>query len=410
MTSRLKYMIQSQRVPNCRFCLGLAMHIFENMECGDISATTARAWYQLYRSAMRDVAILEITGIVDDPKCKATNTRLGGFAGSTNQMKDVVPSIADSIGRMFSDMVKRGWHEEAVEFLLQFVLQNLIDDDYHEPHPGAVFHELWLPLFRYILNHHRDGDSPEWKRIDPIFRNSLLSVVVVYAAGIIGREPKKSVRRRAALLDTCRCSSCRIVNSFLLNDRKERQIFKIVESQRGRRSRVHPHLVYNDFHIARSAVRHITRQLGHADRDCVFHVHETTAVGPALVLRKRDNQREWEKWKKRREEGRNRLDQIFMTRYFQDVVGCKLQYEEWKELKFLDRGATKIRIPFVVEHPQREDEGTLRSALAKLAIQISHSSRIQASLVDHRETNCEPGVVTMWWTDMRRKHLGLPAL
>lgn len=389
--------MMNHRHKNSRFCLGLVLQIFESLECGDIPAETARLWYQPYRLTLYDVFILEITGVVNDPKCNATTKRIGGSIDRTMERKDVTPFEADDISRAFSEMVNRGWHAEAVEFLMKFILENLDYNEYHQLSPGYLSHKLWLPFFGYVLDLYRDGDNLEWQRIDPIFGDSLLGVVVIYAAGIIGREPKKSVLRRAALRETCNCYSCRIINNFLLDGQKTRQIFKIVEPQRGRRSRGD-----EAFRVSRSALRHITRQLGHADRDCAVHVYEKTAAGPALVLQKRDNQWEWDKWKKRRAEGRAELMQVVRTKYFQDIVGCEVQYEEWKELKFLERGASKVEIPFVVEHPQRDFKRTLRDAMNIAGRLLQVLTRCQACITG-REAKDEPEGATMWWIDRRPK-------
>jgi hypothetical protein len=59
-----------------------------------------------------------------------------------------------------------------------------------------------------------------------------------------------------------------------------RQAFKLAESQRVWGSLGEEGV--SAFH-AQPYIRHITRQPGHADRDCVVHVHETTAAGPILV-------------------------------------------------------------------------------------------------------------------------------
>ncbi|ROW07768.1 hypothetical protein VMCG_03384 [Cytospora schulzeri] len=381
-----------QREGNSRLCLGLVLQIFENMECGDISAETAKSWYSSYSFTMEDIHILEITGAVNDPRC---NVKTGRFidCDGTMKRKDVRPFETDDISRMFSEMVNRGWHEEADEFLTMFVLRTLEYNQCHDLSPGYLFHKLWLPFFSRALNLYRDGDRPEWQRMDPIFGNGLLGVVAIYMVGVIGREPEKNTLRRAALRGTCHCSSCKVINGFLLNRRRTRQIFKVVESQGGRRSPSGP-----DFHVSRSALQHITRQLGHADRDCAFHVHETTAAGPVLVLQKRDNQWEWEKWNKRREEGSNELMQVMGTKYFQDIVGCQEQYEEWKELKFLKRGASKLKIPFVLAHPEWDINTQLREVVEMAAKMLSLVTRAKACLFN-KQIGDEPEVFTMWWKD-----------
>ncbi|KUI57091.1 hypothetical protein VP1G_04451 [Cytospora mali] len=325
---------------NSRFCLALVLQIFEVLGAGDISAETARSWYEgFHLSAMEELRILEITGTITYPTCKATPTE-PRLVTSNMEIENVVPINVDEICRVFSGMVTRGWHEEAVRFLMKFVLRNLGSDNKHHLRPGYLFHTLWLPFFSHILDIYRDGESLEWRRIDPIFRNTLLSVVAIYAAGIIGPEPKKNVLRRARLLKTCHCSSCKVINNFLTNEQETRQIFQIVMSQGGRRSPVK-----SGFCVSRSALRHITHQLGHADRDCAFHVRDTKAAGPVLVLQKRDNPKVWERWKQKRDEGGKELLQVVMTEYFQEIVGSEAQYEIWRELKFLGRGAPHLESP-----------------------------------------------------------------
>ncbi|KUI70293.1 hypothetical protein VM1G_05816 [Cytospora mali] len=342
---------------NSRFCLALVLQIFEVLEAGDISAETARSWYEGFHfSPMEELRILEIMGGIEYPTYEATPTE-PRLVTSNMKIENMVPINADEICRVFSEMVIRGWHEEAVRFLMRFVLRNLGSDAKHHLRPGYLFHTLWLPFFSHTLNLHRDGDSLEWQRIDPIFRNALLSVVAIYAAGIIGPEPKKNVLQRARL--TCHCFSCKVINKFLANEQETRQIFQIVMSP-----------VTCGLCVSRWALRHITCQLGHADRDCAFHVRDTKAAGPVLVLQKRDNLKVWERWNQRRDEGGKELLQVVMTEYFQEIVGGEAQYEIWRELKFLGRGAPHLRIPFVLRHPREEVQKTLSEVVDSAGDQL----------------------------------------
>lgn len=83
-----------------------------------------------------------------------------------------------------------------------------------------------------------------------------------------------------ALRRTCHCPSCGNIDTILLYGPMTRQTLKLDESQRVWGSLGEEGV--SAFH-AQPYMRHITRQPGHADRDCAVHVHETTAAGPILV-------------------------------------------------------------------------------------------------------------------------------
>lgn len=161
-------------------------------------------------------------------------------------------------------------------------------------------------------------------------------------------------------------------------------------------------LAPNDYRISRSALGHITRQLGHADRDCASRVLEATAAGPALVLQKRENQWEWDKWRKRRDEGGDQLAQI-ITRFFQDAVGCEAQYEDWKELRSLGRQAGKLPVPFVLEDPQVEAKKALRRAWTIAVVQLKRLSHDQVVLVNGGPSE-EPREISMGWVGRERRN------
>ena len=390
------YLIFYHRSQNSRFCLTLILQILEKLRSGEISAETARSWYQTSRShGMFEDGLHAIMGAKVPRSPGDSMAHVPG--DPTRKTEDIAPMEADEICRAFSEMVNRGWHEEAVEFLENIILKQVEPDDY--ACPDYLFHKLWFPFLVCAIDVYRDGDSPQWQTIDPILKDTLMSVLVTYLGGIVRPEPKKSELRREGLPEGCDCNSCRAIDSFLFDQRRTRQIFQIVKHEAGQRP--------PQFHgvcISHSALSHFTPYLDDSDRECTFHVRDSSAAGPVLVVQKRLKEREWEEWVERRAEGRKELAPILKTKFFRNIMGGEANYEEWEELRFLERGyGGEVRSPFLTNHP-RPKLNRILFALRRQAMENLLLSKLNLTYdadgpalawVDYHRG--EEITVTKWW-------------
>lgn len=343
----------SARVNNGRFCLGLVLHIFEYLDEGSISSLTARSWYQCFRNhVLVHIRLSEIIGISEPSEDGIVEGKPGRrMFDNTRKILDRKPTQTDKTSRMFARMVQLGWHTEAVEFLTEFVLRKLRLDD-----PGFnsdILESLWLPFFAEVFSAYRLLDHENWRRIDPVLRDTFLAVIAVYAVCVVGREPGKGSLRRAQLSSRCVCVSCLAVNAFLVDGTKSRQLFQVIHHKKNSAARQPFRRCEADcstIRVSRSALAHILHQLDDADRDCACHIRETNAAGPVLFLRKRDNGRQWRAWNDRREVAKENLCQLGPLK---EIMGKR--YEIWGSLAFLERASpTELLVPFTMDNAKIE--------------------------------------------------------
>lgn len=343
----------SARVNNARFCLGLVLHIFEHLDDGSISPLTARSWYQGFRnhalvhsclSNITDIAEFSENGIVEEDSGR-------NMVDNTMKVPDRKPAQRSKVSKMFAWMVRLGWHTEAVEFLTEFLLRKLRLND-----PGFssdIFESLWLPFFAEVFNAYRIPDDANWRRIDPVLKDTFLAVIAIYAVCVVGREPGKAILRRAQLSSRCVCVSCLAINTFLVDGTKTRQLFQVIRQKKNSATRQLSRRCEADcstIRVSRSALSHILHQLDDADRDCACHIRETKAAGPVLFLQKRDNGRQWRAWSDRREVAKEKMCQFG---FLKEILGKR--HEVWESLAFLERASpTELLIPFTMDNGEIE--------------------------------------------------------
>lgn len=343
----------SARVNNGRFCLGLVLHIFKHLDDGSISPLTARPWYQCFRNhGLSHIHLTNITDMAEFSEDGIVEERLGpNMVDTTRKIPDRKPTQGDTASRIFARMVQLGWHTEAVEFLTEFVLRKLRLGD--PGFNGDVFESLWLPFFAKVFNAYRILDHANWRRIDPVLRDTFLAVIAVYAVCIVGREPGKGSLRRTQLSSRCVCISCLAVNTFLVDGTKNRQLFQVIHHKKNSATRQLSRRCEADcstIRVTRSALSHILHQLDDADRDCACHIRETKAAGPVLFLQKRDNSRQWRAWNDRREVAKEKICQLG---FLKKILGK--QYEVWESLAFLENAShSELLIPFIMDNANVE--------------------------------------------------------
>lgn len=342
----------SARVNNGRFCLGLVLHIFEFLDEGGITPLTARSWYQCFRNhVLVHIRLSEIIGIAEFYEDGIVEGNSGRTMFDNTRKIPGRKAPRDKASRTFAQMVQLGWHTEAVEFLTEFVLRKLRLDD-----PGFnsdIFESLWLPFFAEVFNADRILDDENWRRIDPVLRDTFLAVIAVYAVCVVGREPGKGSLRRAQLSSRCVCVSCLAVNTFLVDGTKTRQLFQVIHHKKNSATRQFSRRCEADcstIRVSRSALGHILHQLDDADRDCACHIRETKAAGPVLFLQKRDNSRQWRAWNDRREVAKEKLCQLG---FLKEILGKR--YEAWESLAFLENAShSELLIPFIMDNAKVE--------------------------------------------------------
>lgn len=216
------------RVNNGKFCIGLVLHIFAHLDDGSISPRTAHSWYQCFRRhGLAHVRLSDIIGITEFSRDGIVEGESGrSMVDSTRNLPDRKGGEASN---MFAYMVQLGWYKEAVEFLTEFVLRKLRLDD-----PGFnsdIFESLWLPFFADVFSGHRKSGNRNWRKINPVLRDTFLAVMTVYTVCVVGREPGKGSLRRARLSSRCDCNSCQTINTFLVDGTKTRQLFQVIHQK-----------------------------------------------------------------------------------------------------------------------------------------------------------------------------------
>lgn len=342
------------------FCLVLA--IFRPLDQGDIDLSTARDWYELYwLKAMPYINIFDVAAITRTlPLDSTAYGRPLAVCDPTNKVGTHVKPIAVAdIAHMFGTMVRKKWHFEARDFLEQFVLNSL-----QHGTPDHPFTDFWFPLLGELRKEQRrlrrEGDLKH-QPLAGVYNKAMFTILVVYAWRCVGREPKCGPRR-PVLSPGCLCSSYLLINRFLGDRYRTKQLFPLAPAA------VKFKIGQPRISVVRSELSgHIAQQLRDPRRGCFFHVHKSPIAGEVLVLRKENVDWEvWKNWLHRMEEGKGQMHRVITGHVTRLVFRNFGNVHYWTRLRFLEQHESEWKIPFVFEEDQEKNEDHQRRLTAFL--------------------------------------------
>lgn len=252
---------------NLTFGLAVATQLVESADVGNVPQEDARGWYKHFGA---------FEWISQD--------NLSGGALDEDTDDDAPPIDATSIGQMLCRMVRMGWTDEVRGFLALGPC----------PPPGpanttAYSLSFWSTIFR-----DRASNPTGWGEVHDVLRNLLLVSICKYMLFHVKPEPRKYEPSRNIL--RCPCASCSIIDDFMRDDLRTRQIFPISkpsawpEEQTTTRAHAPPRLT---FAIPRRHVSHVVRELSKGDFGCSYHTKMTHAAGPVFVIQKDPESQQW---------------------------------------------------------------------------------------------------------------------
>lgn len=382
--------IMKARQHNSRFCLAMVRQILiELIQNETVSDFKARSWYTSFRQhALPSINIMDIAvqaGGCEDPQ------RAQDPEDDTIREEVIDPMRPADIARMFLLMIHIGWYEEATDFLLKFVVQNLMEG------VGSVFETLWFPLLNGIYQvwfSKKTQICAEESAVASLFSDIVFVALTFYKFAYVGQEPARDFTRSRLKCGMREgsgpCHSCSVVNTFLANGNSKRQILAVANGAHGATDTL-ANTTVSEGHLT-----HIFPQLSRHGRSCEHRFRTTKASGRVLLLEKTGDDIKRKAWLQRKAEltdlttgcYRRLLEEIVIEDRVLStpLTGTEgpLQPEEWCQLTPLDRTATwhLLRVP-LGSNMWDEEQERFEDALAKPIIRFNES---QNGKVYHMQT------------------------
>ncbi|KAK7735296.1 hypothetical protein SLS53_007527 [Cytospora paraplurivora] len=209
-----------------------------------------------------------------------------------------IPMTVSKIQYLLDGAPGQAW-ETASRVFLQWIEDQFYDEGIRDGKSLTVF---WLPLIRDLTQRHDASFwEPEPSLRREMHRDVIRAVLISYLKVCVGAEPRRLDFCRPSLVTPeCRgCSSCKVVNRFLLDISRVRAIFPVT---RPAPPGTFPRDTSPGYVLQHSALAHILPGLATKKINCSFHVKERTCAGTVLCVEKRDGGEQWVDWCARREE------------------------------------------------------------------------------------------------------------